>query len=235
MPLFFLAALVSEIAGTIAGFGSSTVFLPLALWFVDFKTALVLVAFLHIFGNLARLNFFRQGLDLRLLARFGLPSVLLTLVGALLVSAFSQTTLQFVLGLFLIIYSLLSIWQDKLRLKPTGLNLGLGGGLSGFLAGLIGTGGALRSAFLTAFGQPKDRYLATSAAIALAVDATRLPVYLSQGFLNKSYFPLVLLLFIVAFLGSYLGKIIVSRIPQPLFQKIVLLALLLIGLKFTLY
>lgn len=235
MYLFLLTALVSEIAGTIAGFGSSTIFLPLALLFVDFKTALVLVAFLHIFGNLARLNFFRQGLDLRLLARFGLPSVLLTLVGALLVSAFSQTTLQFVLGLFLIIYSLLSIWQDKLRLKPTGLNLGLGGGLSGFLAGLIGTGGALRTAFLTAFGQPKDRYLATSAAIALAVDATRLPVYLSQGFLNKSYFPLVLLLFIVAFLGSYLGKIIVSRIPQPLFQKIVLLALLLIGLKFTFY
>lgn len=230
MPLFLLAALFSEIVGTIAGFGSSTLFLPLALWFVDFKTALVLVAFLHIFGNLARLNFFRRGLDLHLLAGFGLPSMLLTLVGALLVSAFSQTTLQITLGLFLIIYSLFSLWQDKLRLKPTGFNLGLGGGLSGFLAGLIGTGGALRSAFLTAFGLPKDRYLVTSAAIALAVDATRLPVYLSQGFLSRSYFPHVLLLFIVAFFGSYLGKIIVSHIPQPLFRKVVLFALLVMGI-----
>ena len=85
----------------------------------------------------------------------------------------------------------------------------------------FGTGGALRSAFLTAFGLPKDTYLATSAAAALAVDLTRIPVYLSQGFLEKSYYPHVLLLLIIAFLGSYLGKLIVSRIPQPLFRKIV--------------
>ena len=229
MPFFFLAALVSEIAGTVAGFGSSTVFLPLALFFVDFKSALVLVAFLHIFGNLARLNFFRRGLDVRLLVKFGLPGVLFSLIGALLVSAFPPSALKFALGLFLVVYSLFSFWQDKLRLKPTGFNLSLGGGLSGFLAGLIGTGGALRSAFLTAFGLPKDTYLATSAAAALAVDLTRIPVYLSQGFLEKSYYPHVLLLLIVAFLGSYLGKLIVTRIPQPLFRKIVLLALLVMG------
>lgn len=230
MPFFLLAALFSEIAGTIAGFGSSTVFLPLALWFVDFKSALVLVAFLHIFGNLARLNFFHRGLDLRLLLKFGLPSVLLSLAGALLVSAFPQSTLKFVLGLFLIIYSLFSFWQDKLRLKPTGFNLGLGGGLSGFLAGLIGTGGALRSAFLTAFGLPKDRYLATSAAVALAVDLTRIPVYLSQNFLFPSFYVYIPILFIIAFAGSYLGKLIVTRIPQPLFKKIVLLTLFVMGI-----
>ena len=229
MPFFFLAALFSEIVGTIAGFGTSTLFLPLALLFVDFKTALVLVAFLHIFGNIARLKFFHRSLDMRLLLGFGLPSVLFTLIGALLVSIFPQTTLQFVLGLFLILYSLFSFWHYKSRLRPTGFNLGLGGSLSGFLAGLIGTGGALRSAFLTAFGLSKEKYLATSSAIVLAVDLTRLPVYLSQGFLAKSYFPYVLLLLIVAFLGSYLGKLIVSRIAQPLFKKIALLALLIMG------
>jgi hypothetical protein len=38
--------------GTMAGFGSSTIFLPLALFFVDFKTAIVLVAIFHLFGNI---------------------------------------------------------------------------------------------------------------------------------------------------------------------------------------
>jgi uncharacterized membrane protein YfcA len=61
--LFFVSAFISEIIGTIAGFGSSTIFLPLALFFVDFKTALVLVAIFHLFGNLGRMNFFRHGLD----------------------------------------------------------------------------------------------------------------------------------------------------------------------------
>ena len=92
--LFFLAAFISEIVGTIAGFGSSTVFLPLAVLFVDFKTALTLVALFHIFGNLGRVGFFRHGLDKNMLIRFGLPSVALTLLGALLVSVIPQTLLK---------------------------------------------------------------------------------------------------------------------------------------------
>jgi uncharacterized membrane protein YfcA len=49
--LFFVVAFVSEAIGAIAGFGSSTIFLPLALFFVDFETALILVAISHTFGN----------------------------------------------------------------------------------------------------------------------------------------------------------------------------------------
>src|SRR3989304_475238 len=59
--LFFLSALFAEIVGTLAGFGSSTVFLPLALLFFDFRTALTLVAFFHIFGNATRIGFFLCG------------------------------------------------------------------------------------------------------------------------------------------------------------------------------
>jgi uncharacterized membrane protein YfcA len=69
--LFFIVAFVSEIIGTVAGFGSSTVLLPLALFFVDFKTALVLVAIFHLFGNLGRINFFRRGLEKRLFLEHG--------------------------------------------------------------------------------------------------------------------------------------------------------------------
>ena len=43
--LFFPSAFVTEIIGTMEGFGSSTIFLPLALFFVDFKTALYLWLF----------------------------------------------------------------------------------------------------------------------------------------------------------------------------------------------
>ena len=50
--LFFLSAFVAAILGTMADFGSSTIFLPLALFFVDFKTAIVLVAIFHLFGNI---------------------------------------------------------------------------------------------------------------------------------------------------------------------------------------
>jgi hypothetical protein len=109
----------------------------------------------------------------------------------------------------------------------------VGGSISGFLAGLIGTGGALRGAFLTAFKLPKERYIATAAAIALAIDMTRIPVYLSQGFLNKEHYWYLPVLFILAFTGSFLGRQVVKRFPYKAFRKIVLVAIFLVGIKFV--
>jgi hypothetical protein len=80
--LFFIVAFVLEITGAIAGFGSSTIFLPLALFFVDFQTALILVAISHLFGNLGRISFFKQGLDKKIIATFGIPSILFSFLGA---------------------------------------------------------------------------------------------------------------------------------------------------------
>ena len=83
--LFFISALIAEIIGTMAGFGSSTIFLPLALLFVDFKTAIILVAVFHLFGNLSRIIFFRQGFDKKIILQFGMPSILFSLLGALMI------------------------------------------------------------------------------------------------------------------------------------------------------
>lgn len=230
--LFFLSGFVAEIVGTVAGFGSSTVFLPLALLFLDFRTALVLVAFMHLFGNIGRINFFRHGFDKKLLWSFGVPSVISTLIGALLVSYFPQMLLKGILGVFLVVYAVVSL-VENFRLREDRKNIVIGGAISGFLAGLIGTGGALRGAFLSAFALKKEKYIATAAAIALAVDLTRLPVYLYQGFLGQEYYWYVPILFAVALAGSFVGKQIVDTISQKGFRNIVLVALLLIGTKFV--
>ena len=229
--LFWIAALFSEIIGTTAGFGSSTIFLPLALFFFDFKTALVLVAIFHMSGSIGRIAFFRHGLDKRLLLIFGIPSILLTIVGALLVNYISQPVLKLVLGLFLIIYILIS-WNDSFSVKPTSRSGIIGGSLSGFFAGLSGTGGALRGAFLTSFRLEKSVYIATAAAISLAVDITRIPIYLKSGFLPQDLLYLIPILFITAIAGAWIGKKIVYKMPQKIFRKVVLAAIGLVSLKF---
>lgn len=229
--LLFAAAFGAEVLGTSVGFGSSTIFLPLAVLLVDFKTALVLVAVLHVFGNGWRMKFFRQGLDRKMLVKFGVPSMIFTLVGAWLVGYISQSSLRGVLGVFLVGYAVMMLWKGRFKIKQTPVMVVLGGGGSGFLAGLIGTGGAVRGAVLTGFGLPKKTYIATAAAIALAVDVTRIPVYLSQGFLTSKYYWYIPVLLMVAGGGSFIGKQMVTRIPQKQFRKLVLGAILLMGLK----
>lgn len=230
--LFLLCAYLAEIAGTMAGFGSSTIFLPLALLFVDFQLALILVAITHISGNTGRITFFREGLNKKLIITFGIPSVILTVLGAYLVNYTPQNILKLFLGIFLIIFAILSLFKRDLQFPPTKTTAIVGGGFSGFLAGLIGTGGALRGAFLMGFGIKKEIYIATAAAIALMVDFTRTPIYFFQGFLPPNMYLLVPILFIVAILGSYTGKYMVNKIPQETFRKVVLIALILVSIKF---
>lgn len=233
MPLvFFVAAFIAAIIGTLAGFGSSTILLPIAVLFFDFQTALVLVAFTHIFENIGRITFFKKGLNKKILLLFGVVSVGFALLGALLVTSLDQITLKGLLGLFLFAYAVYALFNPKIKLKIRNLSMAIGGALSGFLAGLIGTGGAIRGAFLAAFGLPKVQYIATAAAIALAVDMTRLPVYLGQGFLDEQYYWLIPVLLVVAIGGSYIGKKLVDKIPQRTFRKIVLIFIAAIGIKF---
>ncbi|MFN2434739.1 MAG: sulfite exporter TauE/SafE family protein [Nitrososphaeraceae archaeon] len=230
--IFLIIGFLSEIVGTTAGFGSSTIYLPLASYLLDFKTALVLVAIFHFFGNISRIVFFKHGLDKNVLLLFGIPSFSLSLIGATLVGDLSQTLLKFVLGLFLIIISFTFLLNPKLTFPANGKSLVLGGGISGFMVGLIGTGGALRAAFLTGLKIEKEKYIATAAVIALGTDATRIPSYISAGFLSEQYYYLIPILFGIAVAGSYVGRKIVTKIDQDKFKKMVLIAIILVSIKF---
>ena len=230
--IFLIIGFLSEIVGTTAGFGSSTIYLPLASYLLDFKTALVLVAIFHFFGNVSRIVFFKHGLDKNILLLFGIPSFSLSLIGATLVGDLSQTLLKFVLGLFLIIISFTFLLNPKLTFPANGKYLVLGGGISGFMVGLIGTGGALRAAFLTGLKIEKEKYIATAAVIALGTDATRIPSYISAGFLSEQYYYLIPILFGIAVAGSYVGRKIVTKIDQDKFKKMVFIAIILVSIKF---
>jgi uncharacterized protein len=230
--LFFISALIAEIIGTMAGFGSSTIFLPLALMFVDFKTAIILVAIFHLFGNLSRIIFFRQGFDKRMILQFGVPSVFFSILGALLIGVLPQPILKLVLGIFLITTSVSFLIKPRLKIPANTSTFIAGGSVTGFITALVGTGGALRATLLQGFNIEKIKYIATAATIALATDATRIPVYISQGFLREQYFIYIPILFGITLTGSFVGRRIVKMINQELFRKIVLVAIIIVSIKF---
>lgn len=229
-PLFYLSAFVAELAGTISGFGSSSIFLPFANQFFEYKTALILVAIYHIFGNTTRLSLTYHHFDKRIFILFGIPSIIATILGASLVDQINTNLLKIILAIVLILFTSYSLWNPRFQITPTPWIGRIGGALSGFTAGLIGTGGVLRGAFMTLFNLKKEQYIATIASIALLVDFTRIPLYLNQWFLSREYYILIPILFCIAFIGSYIGKIIVQKIQTELLKKIILIAIILMSL-----
>lgn len=220
--LFYGLALVAEIIGTISGFGSSLLFVPIAALFFDFQTVLGITAVFHVFSNLTKIALFRSGIDRKIVLKLGVPAVVFVIIGAMLSAYVPQRELELAMCLVLIGLSIFLILFNKKQLKQTDRNLILGGTGSGFLAGLIGTGGALRGITLAAFQLPKDVFIASSALIDLGVDSSRTVVYYFNGYLHPEIFLMIPFLLIISILGNWIGKKILDHISQQFFRYMVL-------------
>lgn len=227
---FLLLALLAEIIGTVGGFGSSVFFVPIGNFYFDFHSVLGLTAVFHLSSNLSKMVLFRQGLDKKLLLYIGLPSALFVILGGILSKNLQGYWLEILLGIFLVAMSLIFLLKKDLIIPPNKKNATLGGVFSGFTAGLLGTGGAIRGLTMAAFNLEKSVFIATSAAIDMMIDTTRTIVYYQNGFIHQQDLVYVPFLFVIGLLGSYLGKQLLAYIPQVKFRIISLVLILLIGL-----
>ncbi len=229
-----LVTILANMVGTLSGFGLGTIMTPILLFFLPFTQTILLVAVIHWFHNIWKVYFFRYGIDWKVLLYFGMPSVIGSFFGALLVCGRPENLL-FLLGIFLIGYSLFLLFVSKFTLPYTKINALFGGGISGLFAGIFGIRGAIRSAFLSAYNLSKATFLGTTGAISIFIDTTRILVYRFEGIHLDFSLAWGLLLFIPAsFIGSYVGRYMVTRVSQEQFRTVVVIFLLLMGMRLVL-
>jgi uncharacterized membrane protein YfcA len=228
--LFISLALLAEILGTVGGFGSSLFFVPIASFFFDFYSVLGITALFHVTSNISKIIFFRGGVHKKLILSIGIPAVVFVIVGAFLSKFADQKTLEFTLSIFLITISVLLLLFRNYTIKPNTLNSFAGGSLSGLLAGLLGTGGAIRGITFAAFNLDKVTFIATSAIIDLGIDASRSVVYVYNGYVHKQDLYIIAILFVVSLIGTLLGKKILTYISQVKFRQTVLFLILIVGI-----
>jgi uncharacterized protein len=228
--LFVICAFLAEILGTIGGFGSSMLFVPVANFFMDFQSVLGITAVFHVFSNVSKLFLFKNHLNWKTIALIGIPSVIFVLIGSYLSNAWNSNILPLILGIFLILFSILYFLKPNLKLKARTSNYLIFGGFAGFTAGLIGTGGAIRGYALASMNFSKEVFVGSSAAIDFGVDLARSIVYWEHGYLHSHDWKYILALFFIATLGSWIGKLLLEKIDQIQFQKTVMLLVLISGL-----
>ncbi|MES2555753.1 MAG: sulfite exporter TauE/SafE family protein [Bacteroidota bacterium] len=228
--LFILLSLVAEILGTIGGFGSSMFFVPIAGYFFDFHSVLGITALFHLSSNFSKIALFRNGFDKKLVITIGIPAVIFVIIGGFLSQFFDSKLLEVSLAVFLIVLSGLLLLFRQFSLKPTISNSIIGGSVSGVAAGLLGTGGAVRGLTLAAFKLDKERFIATSAIIDMAIDLSRSVVYFSNGYMHRHDLYLVPILLVVAITGTLIGKKVLTRFSESKFRNLVLYLILFVGI-----
>jgi uncharacterized protein len=228
--IFIVLAIVAEILGTVGGFGSSLFFVPIASYFLDFQSVLGITALFHVLSNLTKIYFFKAGFSYKIILTIGLPSVIFVIFGAYLSKLIETFLLEVLLSIFLILLSLFLFFFKNIKIKANIFNSIMGGSISGFFAGLIGTGGAIRGLTLTSFNLKKEVFIATSAIIDLGIDSSRSVIYFLNGYIHKDDLYLIPILFCVSIIGTFIGKKILNLLNEKQFKSIVLSLILITGI-----
>lgn len=242
-----IAAFAASLLTLFSGFGLGTLLLPVMGLFFPVHLAVAVTGIVHLLNNLFKGALLGRKADSGMVIRFGIPSVIGGFLGAWLLAAlvdvpvlhawriggkvFEVTALKGIVGLLMILFALQELTAAGQRMQFSPRFLTLGGLLSGFFGGLSGHQGALRSAFLIHAGLDKTAYVATGVLIAIMVDLTRVPVYMTRfadGNLFQSW-PLILTAVSCAFAGAYLGAKWLQKVTIGFVRMLVGCLILLIG------
>ncbi len=231
-----LLTLLASLIGTLAGFGISTIMVPVLLIFLPLPQTLLLVGIIHWFNDIWKIILFRKGIRWKLFLAFGLPGIFASFLGSSLSLRISREILSRALGVFLIAYVLFIIFNKTFKLSQK-LSVAMSSGaLTGFFAGIFGIGGEINAVALSAFNLEKAIYVATAGAISFMIDSTRIATYVSGGVRLEPVLLSGFLIFIPASLiGAMLGKKGVEKIPQEKFRNFVAIFIFLLGLKLVLF
>ncbi len=231
-----LLTMLASIIGTLAGFGISTIMVPVLLLVLPLPQTLLLVGIIHWFNDIWKMLLFRAGIRWRLLLAFGIPGIFASFIGSSLSLRIPWEILSRALGMFLIAYVLFIINNQAFKLGQRLSVAASSGALTGFFAGIFGIGGEINAVALSAFNLEKAVYIATAGAIAFMIDSTRIATYIEGGIRLDPAILSGLLIFIPASLvGAMIGKKGVEKIPQERFRNVVAVFIFLFGLKLMLF
>lgn len=227
--LFFAAGIAAAIA-TVTGFGIGSILTPLLAVRVGTQLAVAAVSVPHFFATALRFWRLRAYVDRRILVSFGIPSAAGGLAGALLHNVAANRALAVVFGALLVFVGISELTGLSRRLRFSGPAAWIAGALSGFLGGLVGNQGGIRSAALLGFDIEKRAFVATATAVGVIVDVARMPTYfVTQGRQIVAIGPLILVATIGALVGTIFGERLLKRIPEPAFRRIVAALLVTLG------
>jgi len=234
--LLLLSMAITLVAAALtvpAGFGLATMLTPVVLFWLPPHEAIAVVAIIHGAHNAWKLKLLRLSVDFGAVKRYGWALVVGAVIGALLHSYIPSDPLLLVVGLALVILPILSATERWTNFRLPESEDRIGGFGSGFFGGLTGHQGALRAMFLQKRLPDKVSYAATASVLALAVDITRIPIYIIfEGSAILDEYVLILALVIAAVVGVNLGKVWLTKWKQSRIRAGILIAIVASGLAY---
>lgn len=218
--LLFVGAFAAAAVSGAAGFGGALLLLPLLVATVGVTHAVPLLTIAQLIGNLSRAGFGFTQIRWQPVGLFLLGAAPLSVLGALSFVELPKPWVTRAIGAAILVFVALRL-TGVLRLKPGPATLIVGGGVVGFLSGLVGSAGPLGAAIFLSLGLPPVAYVASEATTALAMHALKAIIYQQYIALDQEFWMLAALLGIAMVLGTWSAQRVIARMPRQTFQRVV--------------
>lgn len=216
---------------SVSGFGVGSLLTPLLALHANLQLAVAAVSIPHLLGTAFRFVLIRKDLNMHVFIKFGVWSAVGGLIGAVLGAITQDRTLIVIFASLLIFAGFSGVLGLAEKMRFPEQFSWIAGLVSGAFGGLVGNQGGIRSAALMGFKLSRNEFVATATAIALLVDGARMPVYLINQ--SRELFHMESLIFLATIgvlLGTWLGQLVLSKIPEQIFKRVVSGIILVLGI-----
>ncbi|WP_217634008.1 TSUP family transporter [Raineyella antarctica] len=214
------------VAAFIGGFsktalsGATTVSVVLAAMVLPAKESTALMLVLLLAGDIWAILTYRRDADVRLLLRLVLPVVVGVALGGVFLGRVDDLVLRRTIGGILL--GLLLVGLVTRRHRPGRTEAHLYGGLAGFTTMVANAGGPAMSLYLLSARYGKLAFLGTTAWFFATVNLVlKLPVMVSLGMMTRGVVLTGLVLVPLVWLGALVGRVVVNRLNEVWFARLV--------------
>jgi uncharacterized membrane protein YfcA len=237
---WILAALGAVLIGMsktgVAGLGALAVALFVQV-FPSSKQASGLVLPLFVFGDVVAVLSYRAHAQWQFLWRLMPWTAAGVIIGYIALRHISDAAVRILIGAIIVSLSVLGLWRRYLRGEPhegarawhwiAAAALGV---LVGFVTLVANAAGPLMAIYLIAMRLPKMQFVGTAAVFFLALNLFKVPFMAGLGLITLHSFKINLLLAPAVLLGALMGRWVLMRIDQQLFERLVLALSAIAGL-----
>lgn len=216
--IIVLAALLSATITAMFGLAGGSIFFVALTWTLSVKEAVPLHSLTQLMSNSMRLLAFWKTIRWDIVGYFSILSLLGAYLGSLCFEFFNAEIVEVWVGIFILITILLPSKIDKSLSKKMVVLLGF---FSSFLGMIVAVTGPLLSSFFVMNGISKEEMISTKSVCQAVTQLTKMIMFTSViSFDFSKYASLLVFLAIATILGTWLGKKLISKIPDNQYDRL---------------
>lgn len=223
MGMYVTLIIVGLIAGTLSGsvgFGGGMILLPVITYFYGVEIAVPVSTIAQMMSNLSRAAMGWRQIQWKQVLWFLIPALPFTALGAFGFSIVDKTIMTRILCVFLIVFSIMKV-KGKLHLPKGRKTMLIGGGLTGFINGMLGISGPLSSAvFLTLELSPVS-YIVSEATAAAAMHIVKAVTYGKFDLMNWHIFLNGFFIGCAMMAGNFIALHLIKHARKKAYQRVV--------------